>query len=241
MLLTRDRARITRTDDFLEEVGLEHLSLGNLEDPKVNGWAEEDYREPGSGAWDAHHAWLVQWHGVRNGWMRSVHSCRPRENSLNVHMLANGVELHFARGITLEDVRMQRPQYGGGGGNGYMIRLSAAQECLVRDCQVAWNRHGFIFSGMQTSGNVNWKGSASTTGWQGAGSQRTLGLSSDHHMHLSQSNLIDGVCLHGDYFQAAWGSWGDLGGIHLMASPPHKWCFGICWGWLILNPVPSAT
>lgn len=208
ILLTRDNARVARTTAFLEEVGLEDFSIGNLQHPGDTGWGEGDYRDPSRSAYDTHASWLVRWQGVRDSWMRSVHSFRPAANTKPVHMLSNGVVLISARGITLEDVEMQRPQYGGGGGNGYMIRFSAAQECLALHCRVLFNRHGFVFSGMQTSGNVIRGGLARRTAWQAEGG-RTNGRSSDHHMHLSQSNLIDGVTLDEDFFQAAWrGLWG---------------------------------
>ncbi len=208
ILLTRDNARVSRTLPLLSEVGLEDFSIGNIEHHGNSGWGEEDYRDPALAAYDTHASWLVHWQGARDSWMRSVHSYRLPENAKPVHMLSNGVQLRFARGITLEDVEMQRPQYGGGGGNGYMIRFSAAQECLALNCRVHWNRHGFVFSGMQTSGNVIRGGLARHTAWQAEGG-RTNGRGSDHHMHLSQSNLVDGVTLEEDFFQAAWrGLWG---------------------------------
>ncbi|MFO7725169.1 MAG: DNRLRE domain-containing protein [Oceanipulchritudo sp.] len=210
ILLTRDNARVVRTHDFLEEIGLEGFSIGNMQHPGTSGWEEQDYTDRDSGSYDTHASYLVKWQGVRNSWMHSVHSFQPEDNTKPVHMLSNGVQLLYARGITLQDVRMQRPQYGGGGGNGYMIRFSAAQECLALDCVVEWNRHGFVFSGMQTSGNVIHRGLARRTAWQAEGG-RTNGRGSDHHMHLSQSNLIDNVTLDEDFFQAAWrGTWGTV-------------------------------
>lgn len=210
-LLTRDHARVSRVPELLEEAGLEHFSIGNAQHPASGaGWGERDYTQPEMPSYEAHLATLIRLRGLRNGWVRDVASYRPEGNSLEVHMLSNGVEMAFCRGVTLERVRMARPQYGGGGGNGYMIRFSAAQEVLARDCEVSWNRHGFVFSGMQTSGNVIRGGRASHTGWQGEGG-RTNGRSSDHHMHLSQSNLIDGVQLDRDFFQVAWrGRWGGV-------------------------------
>ena len=209
-LLTRDNARVAHTQDFLEQIGLEDFSIGNVQHPSTRGWGEQDYNDRESGSYDTHASYLVKWEGVRNSWMHSVHSFQPGVNTKPVHMLSNGVQLQYARGITLEDVRMQRPQYGGGGGNGYMIRFSAAQECLALDCVVEWNRHGFVFSGMQTSGNVIHRGLARRTAWQAEGG-RTNGRGSDHHMHLSQSNLIDNVTLDEDFFQAGWrGTWGTV-------------------------------
>lgn len=139
---------------------------------------------------------------VRNSWLRQVYSFRPTQNGLNAHMLSNGLIISYSRGVTVEECRFQRPQYGGGGGNGYMIRLANANENLVRDSHVAYNRHGFVVSSMGSSGNVFHGGSARQTGWQAAGTGRTNGRANDHHMHLSQSTLVDSVTVERDWFEA---------------------------------------
>jgi uncharacterized repeat protein (TIGR02543 family) len=208
-LLTRDNARVYHTVEMLEEVGLEQFSIGNLQHPGSGGWGEEDYNNASLSAYEVHSSQLVTWRGARDSWMQSVHSYRPSANTKQVHMLSNGVVLHNTRGLTLRDVSMERAQYGGGGGNGYMIRMSSAQETLVQDSRAAWSRHGFVFSGMQTSGNVIHRGLAEETKWSAEGT--TNGSGSDHHMHFSQSNLIDTVTVDRDYFEAAWrGTWGTI-------------------------------
>jgi hypothetical protein len=83
-----------------------------------------------------------------------------------------------------------------------MYRLQASNECLLRDCIARYNRHGFVFSHMACSGNVILGGLAQVTRTQAAGSGTTSGEGCDHHMHLSQSNLIDSVQLDRDFFTA---------------------------------------
>ncbi len=223
ILLPRDNARVHHTADALEEVGLEGFSIGNVQHPGNSGWGEQDFRDSNNSSHDTHGSFLVRFVGVRNSWMDSVRSFRAPSNSKAVHMLSNGVLLLHARGVTLRNLEMQRPQFGGGGGNGYMIRLSAANECLVLDCTVRYNRHGFVFSGMRTSGNVIRGGLAQVTAWQAEGG-RTNGRGNDHHSHLSQANLVDGVTLDRDFFTAHWrGLWGGATAHALTSTGTVYW------------------
>ncbi|MBL9191025.1 MAG: hypothetical protein JNJ82_01625 [Opitutaceae bacterium] len=204
-LKTRDNARVHRAVTHLEEVGVEDLSLGNREHPEAGrptGWGEEDYSVAGNPSYDVHGSWAVAFLRVRHAWISRVASYRPPGNTLNTHLLSNGVLLQNCRGVTVQDCEFQRPLYGGGGGNGYMYRLQASNECLLRDCIARYNRHGFVFSHMACSGNVILGGLAQVTRTQAAGSGTTSGEGCDHHMHLSQSNLIDSVQLDRDFFTA---------------------------------------
>ncbi len=202
-LLRRDGARAYRAGAFLEEVGVEHLSIGNLRHPGRE-WGVHDYREEGTPAYEVHGSWLVQLEAVRNSWVRSVHSY-DSGNDNGAHLLSNGVALRETRGVTVQDVRLGRAQYGGGGGNGYMIRLSDANENLVRNGFVHHNRHGFVFWGMSSSGNVIHRGTDDTTHYQAGHSAegyRIGGRSSDHHGRFSPSNLVDHCTGRDSYFEA---------------------------------------
>jgi hypothetical protein len=204
-LKTRDNARVHLAVPHAEEVGLEEFSIGNREHPTAasrTGWGEEDYNTAGNGAYDAHASFAIAFLRVRNAWISGVASYRPPGNTMNAHLLSNGILLQNCRGVTVRNCDFQRPLYGGGGGNGYMYRLQASNECLVRDSAARYNRHGFVFSHMACSGNVIQGGIAQVTRTQAAGSGTTSGEGSDHHMHLSQSNLIDGVQLDRDFFTA---------------------------------------
>lgn len=192
-LLRRDGARLYRAASLLEEIGLEGFSVGNLRHPGTIQLAENDYTVVGNPAHDMHSSYLINIQHVNNGWVRSVHSRDPGNNN-GVHMLSNGVVLNWVRGFTLQHVRMERAQYGGGGGNGYMVRLNAANEVLVRDSHVGYCRHGFVMWRMQNSGNVFHNCTDVFTGVQIGNTgalQFTSGRGSDHHGLFSHSNLAD--------------------------------------------------
>ena len=204
-LKTRDDARVHRAVPHLEEIGLEDFSIGNREHPAAGsrtGWGEEDYNTVGNGSYDAHASFAIAFLRVRDSWISGVATYRPPGNATNAHLLSNGVLLQNCRGVTVRNCDFQRPLFGGGGGNGYMYRLQASNECLVRDSAARYSRHGFVFSHMACSGNVIFGGIGQVTRTQAAGTGTTSGEGSDHHMHLSQSNLVDGVQLDRDFFTA---------------------------------------
>ena len=204
-LKTRDNARIHLAVPHVEEVGLEDFSIGNREHASSGsstGWGEENYTTAGNGAYDAHASFAIALRRARNCWISNVATYRPSVNTLNTHLLSNGILLENCRSVTIRGCDFQRPLYGGGGGNGYMYRLQNSNDCLVRDSAARYNRHGFVFSHMACSGNVIHGGIAQVTRVQVAGSGTTSGEGCDHHMHLSQSNLIDGVQLDRDFFTA---------------------------------------
>jgi hypothetical protein len=219
-LKMRDGARIQKMPRFVEEVGLEEFSIGNREHPATTGWGELDYTTPGTSAHDVHGANAIIFRRARNCWMTGVNSYRPPGNATATHLLSNGVSLNTSRSITVSNCEFQRAQYGGGGGNGYMFRMSNSQECLVRDCAARYQRHGFVFLSMGSSGNVVHGGIAQFTATQVADNNkpdhRTNGRGSDHHMHLSQSNLVDGVKVDQDLFTAHYR--GTFGTVHGQTS-----------------------
>jgi hypothetical protein len=201
----RDNARVHRAVTHVEQVGLEGFSIGNVQHPQAasaTGWTEEDYSTAGLPSYDVHDSWAISLRRVRHAWITDVASFRAPENTLNTHLLSNGILLLNCRFVTVRGCDFQRPLYGGGGGNGYMYRLQSSNECLLQDCTTRHCRHGFVFSHMGCSGNVIHRGLAQRTRTQAAAPGTTSGEGCDHHMHLSQSNLIDGVRLDGDYFTA---------------------------------------
>lgn len=220
-LKIRDGARVHRAIRPLSEIGLEDFSIGNVQHPATSGWGNEDYTVQGRAAYDVHGTYLVEFQRVENSWMRRIHSFRPPQNSLNAHMLSNGVRLAHARLITLESVHMQRAQYGGGGGNGYMFRMSGASDNLLVNCLSSNNRHGFVFSGMAAHGNVIHDSVDRTTRW--AASMTPSGSGSDHHMHFSHSNLIDASTVIDSFFDARYRPFGSHPQHNLTASHSTFW------------------
>jgi hypothetical protein len=192
-LKTRDNARVVRLGTSpVAEVGLEDFSIGNVQHPGT-GWGEEDYENPAKAAYDTHASYLVRATRIRDAWIRRVETFQAAGNTFTCHLLSNGILLSDCSRVTVSEVHMQRPQYGGGGGNGYMYRLQNACDALVVQCRSTFARHGFVLSHMGSSGNVFHRCVDSVTGRQtgDTGSQTTSGSGSDHHMHFSHSNLID--------------------------------------------------
>jgi hypothetical protein len=215
-LLQRDGARVYYADALLEEVGIEHFSVGNLRHPSTEYMTENHYSDSNRAAYEMHDSWLLAVERVRNGWVRNVRSFDPG-NSNGIHMLSGGIVLDWSRGITVERVEMQRTQYGGGGGNGYMIRLNSVNEILVQYCRVAYCRHGILIWRMQNSGNVMHRNLDEFTGVQTnhtGGLQSTSGRASDHHGLMSHSNLFDRHVLNESIVEASFR--GTSGG-----SPQH--------------------
>lgn len=211
-LKTRDNARVYAAGPHIEEVGLENFSIGNIEHPKsreMEGWGLMDFLNPGTGGYDVHSSAAITFRRARNCWVSNVETRKPDENTTSAHILSNGIVLEECRGITIADCSFQHTLYGGGGGNGYMVRLSNSNECLIVDTTVGYNRHGMVVSGMAASGNVFLRGAAKMTQKQAAGNGIAGSKGSDHHMQLSQSNLIDGVLLDGDFFDARYRTGGD--------------------------------
>jgi hypothetical protein len=201
-LKVRDAARVYSTVPHVEEVGLDGFSIGGRQHAG-SGLGEDDYLIPGTAAYDVHGAASIAVNRARNAWIRNVHSYRPGGNADDFHMVSNGIVLGHTRGITIEGCDLGRPQYRGGGGNGYMYRLRG-QETLVKDSASRYARHGFVFSHMQSSGNVLLRPFAQYSGF------RSMGAGNDDHQYLSQSNLVDGATVDRDWFEARYRTSGSV-------------------------------
>lgn len=223
-LKTRDGARIYKTASHLENVALEDFSIGNHR-IEGRGWEESDFTDPERGAYLAHDSYLIEFRGVVNGWIQRLNSYNPKNNN-GTHCLSNAVKLEWCRNVTLYNLKLQNSQYGGGGGNGYMIRLNAANECLVVECEVGFSRHGIVMWRMENSGNVVTRCYDHDTGVQLGDMEivRTAGRGSDHHGAFSHSNLFDGNLLERAYLEAAYrGDWGSNPDHGLTASQCVFW------------------
>ncbi len=210
-LKTRDNARLVRaTHSGIDNIGLEDFSIGMLQRGGT-AWGEESYNTTTHTAWHTHGCFAINLQRVRDSWLSGVESYQPAGNSTTAHILSNGVGLDNSCRITLADCHFQRPQYGGGGGNGYMYRLSNSSDCLLIRCRATFSRHGFVFASMRTSGNVLHRCIDKDTGRQtgNTGSQGTSGTGSDHHMHFSHSNLVDACTADASYFIAAYRPYGS--------------------------------
>lgn len=205
-LRTRDAARVRRLNTApLSEVGLEDFSMGNLPHPG-SGFGEDDYNLAGTAAYDVHDAYLIRYERVRDSWISRVGSYRPVGSPSTAHLLSLGVLLVESSRVTVAECHFQRPQYGGGGGNGYMYRIQSSGLCLIRDSAATFSRHGFMFSHMSTAGSVLLRCTDTITGRavgsSGVNGYATNGKGSDHHMHFSHANLIDSCIADDSWFEA---------------------------------------
>jgi len=224
-LKPRDHARVYKKDGLLQEVGLEHFSIGNLQHPGQDGWKSLDFAAPDGdytrrlaeannlpgdfaaerkSAYDVHGSYAVVFRHVVNGWVRHVDTFRAEENSTGAHLLSNGISLRHCRNVSITDCHFQLPQYGGGGGNGYMFRLDNTNDCLIANCIAESSRHGFSLSGMACAGNVLYRCHDRNTARQtgATGREETGGRGSDHHQWFSHSNLIDTCSAENSWFEA---------------------------------------
>lgn len=192
--LTRDNARVRKLAGRIADCGIEDLSIGNVQHPGSE-WGETDHEVPGTAAYDVAFSWVIDIQRAINCWVSNVKSFQPTGNTSTSHNPSNGIRLGTSKNITVRGCHFQRPQYGGGGGNGYMYRLQGADDCLVVDCIAEFNRHGFVVSHSGTTGNVflrcEDRTSNRATGSGGGGYNTGGGDGSDNHMQFSHSNLWD--------------------------------------------------
>lgn len=194
-LKTRDNAKIYHARKHLNECGIEYLSIGNTENPK-EGWDEESYTVSGTGAYDVHFSQAIRFSYAEDCWVRNVNSYKPEDNLEDIHILSNFLLLDGCRQITVDSCFFQKPQYEGGGGNGYMYTLQS-NDCLIKNSRANHSRHNYDFKYPFSNGNVihNCRGENSK-------------YSSDFHMYLSMSNLFDVFTVNGDYLESAFRPWG---------------------------------
>lgn len=196
-LKTRDAARVYKVAPHVKEVGIEHLSIGMQENP-TPGLGDSDYDVSGTAAYEVHGSHVIEFYHVTNGWIQNVETYRPPTNPHDYHSLSNVILLSQSRNVTVRNCVVARPQYEGGGGNGYGYTLRGS-DCLIVDCTAYHTRHNYDFKSMWTSGNVIFR------------CQAVDGrLASDFHMHLSPANLFDSMYVDGDYLQAVYRPYGTV-------------------------------
>jgi Secretion system C-terminal sorting domain len=191
-LKTRDAACIYKISGMISEVGLQDFSIANVQHPGTTGWAEEDYTTSTNSSFDCANSFVIKYSTVVNSWIKNIETYQPVSNTTKTHMLSNGIFVQFSKGVTIDNCKMSYAQFGGGGGNGYAYRISA-NEVLISNSTASYVRHGLVFSSMWCSGNVFYNCKDINSGFQtgNTGNMKTSGWGSDHHMHFSQSNLID--------------------------------------------------
>jgi mannan endo-1,4-beta-mannosidase len=191
----RDNARIYHAKQHITGSGIENLSIGNRQNDK-NGWEEEDYTSQANGAYDVHASHAINLKNAFNCWVKNINTYKPESNSDDFHILSNGLLLDQCRGITVDSCFFQKPQYEGGGGNGYMFTLQS-NDCLIKNSRANHSRHNFDFKFPHSNGNVIHNCIAENSKY-----------SSDFHMYLSMANLFDATTVDRDYLESTFRPWG---------------------------------
>ena len=196
---TRDNARVFYPTGFLREVGIQDLALGMREHPTstsgtpgpLGDAADLGYSTPGTAAYAVHASAGLRFDGVTDAWIYNVETYAPTGNASGAHVLSNAMFLtQGTHRVTVEACRFQRPQYRGGGGNGYLF-WNQGSDNLVRDVEAVNGRHNLIMAALACSGNV-WLRARSTN----------ARYSDDSHAGLAQANLYDNVTLDRAWLQA---------------------------------------
>jgi len=200
-LKKRDHARVYKIGRQLEESGMEDISIGNIQHPKTTGW-DEDYafRDKGTGPYEVHGSCFIRFRRAMNCWISNVASYRPEENKDDFHLLSNCMKIGESRFVTAVKCDFRKPQYEGGGGNGYMYELNG-NDCLAERCHAEHSRHNYDLKSMSSNGNVIYRCTSKDPRY-----------ASDFHMFLSMANLFDSFVSEGDYIDARFRPWGGSDG-----------------------------
>lgn len=223
-LKTRDEACVYKISGMINDVGLQDFSIANVQHPGTTGWGEEDYSTSSNAAYDCSFSYIIKYNTVVNSWIKNVETYQPTGNTTKTQMLSNGILVQFSKGVTVDNCKMSYAQYGGGGGNGYAYRISA-NEVLISNSTASYVRHGLVFSSMWCSGNVFHNCKDIKSGFQcgNTGNMTTSGWGSDHHMHFSQSNLIDQCYSENSAFVAFYRPYGSVPKHNLTSTHTAFW------------------
>ena len=173
----RDLASIRIEDGYISECGIQDLAVANSIDF--------------SDALLFDRAHVIEFEGVKDCWMKNIHSFAPPEQTQ--HLQSGGLKILSSKRVTVIDSRMEQAQNRGGGGNGYLFEVSQSSEVLIQDSVGIAGRHNFIQNwGFGTSGCVFLR-TESRDGVayiDDVGDLSSVGFSEFHHS-LAMGNLID--------------------------------------------------
>ena len=128
---TRDVASVRVESGYLSECGIENLAVSN-----AVSWDE---------AWSQERLHAITLNGVKDSWIRNVHSfASPLNQADDFHLQNCGIRVLESKRVTVADCMMANAQNRGGGGCGYLFEVTKSNEVLFRDCHAANGRHNFI-------------------------------------------------------------------------------------------------
>lgn len=188
----RDSASIRRHPSLLTECGVESIGLAN-----AVRWSD---------AWAQNQVHVLGFDGVKDSWIRDVHSFEPPTSPSSgrgrgTHLQSSGIRVRRSMRVTVADSRMELAEHRGGGGNGYLFEVRQSSEILFRDCDARAGRHNFIQNWGFGATGIVWLRVDSRDGRAFFSESSPLsqpGYSEFHHS-LATANLIDQ-----SYFEDGW-------------------------------------
>lgn len=181
---TRDGAGLRREAGYLEECGVEDLSVSN-----AVGYEQ---------AWENERQHLIAFRYMKNSWIRNVRSfASPLPEANGYHLQNSGIYLWASKRITVADCVLEKAQNRGSGGCGYLYEVGTSNEVLTRDCVARNGRHNFIQNwDFGTTGCV-WLRCYSSGSRSLLSSTTMIGFAAfcEFHHSLSMACLIDSCTL----------------------------------------------
>lgn len=194
-LKTRDAARVYAAPTMLSEVGVESLAFGMVESKATQTSAtqetqnEDDWEKAGTLGYEVHAGVLINFGTVRDSWVSGVTTFEAPGNASKAHILSMGiVQGSSSFRLHIENTTIGRPQYRGGGGNGYAFALLGYDSVFV-DSRSEYARHGITINN-GTSGNVFLRMTMFQTR-----------DANDTHRFLAHANLFDQIILDNAWLQ----------------------------------------
>ena len=127
----RDSASVRRVNGYIEQCGIESLSVSNAVD-----W---------DAAWNEVRVHAIHLVAAKNCWIRNVTTFEsPLSDPAGAHLQNGGIRILSSRLVTVADSRFENAQNRGGGGCGYLYEISTSNEVLIRDSTGIGGRHNFI-------------------------------------------------------------------------------------------------
>lgn len=180
----RDMASIKRRTRYIEECGVEDLSIANaMPDAVVDQKPQRLKRQ----------TILIDY--AKNCWVRNVTTFAPRNERVtsDYHLYDKGVVLQNSKRITVRDCVLQNAQRRDAGGHGYLYEILGCNDVLFQDATGIGGRHNFTVSWLfGTVGNVFLRcrtADGSLSDWSNA-----MGPSDFHHS-LAIAMLVDSCVL----------------------------------------------
>lgn len=199
-LLRRDNARLFEPSGMLREVGIEDLAFGMIQHRTsaagtlpgpLGDLADDAYDTEATAAYQVHASSGLRMDGVVDGWIVRVRTFSPPGNTSGAHVLSNALFLTDTTArVTVDQCAFGRPQYRGGGGNGYLFWVQGMDH-LLRDGTARDGRHNLIVASLTASGDVFLRMSTQDPRY-----------SDDTHRQLSHANLWDGTVLSRAWLQS---------------------------------------